>query len=61
MGQAAAVDKAGLSALAATAITASREANWPTVDGEERSVTYDQGSIPRDPRGDLFDGLLQAR
>eukprot|EP00969_Alexandrium_andersonii_P207687 9174913-Alexandrium_andersonii.AAC.1 len=45
MGKASAIDKAGLSALAKSAIAASHEANWLTVDGEERSIPYDQGSI----------------
>eukprot|EP00969_Alexandrium_andersonii_P020933 915394-Alexandrium_andersonii.AAC.1 len=42
-------------------MTASHEANWLTVDGDVRSISYDQGSIPGDPWGDLFYGLLQAR
>eukprot|EP00969_Alexandrium_andersonii_P334216 14768984-Alexandrium_andersonii.AAC.1 len=29
-------------------------------DSEERSISDDQGSIPGDPWGDLFYGLLQA-
>eukprot|EP00969_Alexandrium_andersonii_P112252 4958566-Alexandrium_andersonii.AAC.1 len=48
-------------ALAKTAVAASREANWLTVDGDERPISHDQGSIPGDPWGDLFYGLLQAR
>eukprot|EP00969_Alexandrium_andersonii_P309660 13685100-Alexandrium_andersonii.AAC.1 len=57
----AAATSAGLSALATSAMTASHEANWLTVDGDVRSISYDQGSIPGDPWGDLFYGLLQAR
>eukprot|EP00969_Alexandrium_andersonii_P335488 14827373-Alexandrium_andersonii.AAC.1 len=61
MGQATAVGKAGLSVLATSATAASHEANGLTVDSEERSISYNQGSTPGDPWGDLFYGLLQAR
>eukprot|EP00969_Alexandrium_andersonii_P022050 965272-Alexandrium_andersonii.AAC.1 len=54
MSQETAVDKAGLSALASSAITASHEANWLTVDGEERSISHDQGPTPGDPWGCLL-------
>eukprot|EP00969_Alexandrium_andersonii_P023158 1012632-Alexandrium_andersonii.AAC.1 len=42
-------------------LTAPHASKWLSVNGDPDLITYEQGSIPGDPWGDLFFGLLHAK
>eukprot|EP00969_Alexandrium_andersonii_P001458 64760-Alexandrium_andersonii.AAC.1 len=42
-------------------ISSSHQCNWLSVEGEERIIIYNHGSVPGDPWADIIFGLLYSK
>eukprot|EP00969_Alexandrium_andersonii_P303180 13401723-Alexandrium_andersonii.AAC.1 len=55
------VDQAKLPEIAKSMISSSHQCNWLSVEGEERIIIYNHGSVPGDPWADIIFGLLYSK